>query len=62
MKYLLDYFGGETESVYGLAGVGDLYVTYQAGRNSRMGQLLGDKYGDRGSAGAGQSGGGDLRA
>lgn len=41
MKNLLDYFGGEPKSVYGLAGVGDLYVTCQAGRNSRMGQLLG---------------------
>ncbi len=41
MKYLLDYLGGEAESAYGLAGAGDLYVTCQAGRNSRIGQLLG---------------------
>lgn len=41
MRYLLDYMGGEAESVYGLAGVGDLYVTCQAGRNSRLGQYLG---------------------
>ena len=41
IKYLLDYMGGEAESVYGLAGVGDLYVTCQAGRNRRMGRLLG---------------------
>lgn len=33
--------GGRPESVLGLAGVGDLYVTVQGGRNSRMGRLLG---------------------
>lgn len=33
--------GGSFESVAGLAGVGDLYVTVQGGRNSRMGRLLG---------------------
>ena len=33
--------GGRPESVSGLAGVGDLYVTVQGGRNSRMGRLLG---------------------
>ncbi len=33
--------GGQRESVQGLAGVGDLYVTVQGGRNSRMGRLLG---------------------
>jgi glycerol-3-phosphate dehydrogenase (NAD(P)+) len=33
--------GGRPESVWGLAGVGDLYVTVQGGRNSRMGRLLG---------------------
>lgn len=33
--------GGEPSSVHGLAGVGDLYVTVQGGRNSRMGRLLG---------------------
>lgn len=33
--------GGCAESVHGLAGVGDLYVTVQGGRNSRMGRLLG---------------------
>jgi glycerol-3-phosphate dehydrogenase (NAD(P)+) len=33
--------GGRPESVFGLAGVGDLYVTVQGGRNSRMGRLLG---------------------
>lgn len=33
--------GGSAESVHGLAGTGDLYVTVQGGRNSRMGRLLG---------------------
>ncbi len=32
---------GRTETAYGLAGVGDLHVTCQAGRNSRLGRLLG---------------------
>lgn len=41
MVYLVDHLGGQTETVYGLAGVGDLYVTCQAGRNSRMGRWLG---------------------
>ena len=33
--------GGDVASVYGLPGAGDLYVTCLAGRNSRMGRLLG---------------------
>ena len=33
--------GGKAESVWGMAGVGDLYVTCQAGRNSRLGNHLG---------------------
>jgi glycerol-3-phosphate dehydrogenase (NAD(P)+) len=33
--------GGSSESVWGMAGVGDLYVTCQAGRNSRLGNALG---------------------
>jgi glycerol-3-phosphate dehydrogenase (NAD(P)+) len=41
IKYFLNYMGADAESVYGLAGVGDLYVTCQAGRNSRMGRHLG---------------------
>ena len=38
---LVESLGGAQESVAGLAGVGDLYVTCLAGRNSRMGRLLG---------------------
>jgi glycerol-3-phosphate dehydrogenase (NAD(P)+) len=41
MDILARYLGGAGETVSGLAGVGDLYVTCQAGRNSRMGRLLG---------------------
>ena len=41
MAYLVEFLGGEQGSVYGLPGAGDLYVTCQAGRNGRMGQLLG---------------------
>jgi len=39
--YFVNYLGGQTASVLGLAGAGDLYVTCQAGRNGRMGKLLG---------------------
>ena len=41
IRYLLGFLGGETDSAYGLAGAGDLYVTCQGGRNSRLGQFLG---------------------
>jgi glycerol-3-phosphate dehydrogenase (NAD(P)+) len=41
MSYIVGFMGGTAASVYGLAGTGDLYVTCQAGRNSRMGHLLG---------------------
>lgn len=39
--YLVEKMGGHSRSVYGLPGAGDLYVTCQGGRNSRMGRLLG---------------------
>jgi glycerol-3-phosphate dehydrogenase (NAD(P)+) len=41
ISYFVDYLGGQTASVLGLAGAGDLYVTCQAGRNGRMGKFLG---------------------
>jgi glycerol-3-phosphate dehydrogenase (NAD(P)+) len=41
LNILVSALGGTSASVYGLPGVGDLYVTCQAGRNSRMGRLLG---------------------
>ena len=37
----VEFLGGKLASVFGLAGAGDLYVTCQAGRNGRMGKLLG---------------------
>jgi len=39
--YLVQLLGGNLETVYSLPGAGDLYVTTQGGRNSRMGRLLG---------------------
>jgi glycerol-3-phosphate dehydrogenase (NAD(P)+) len=41
MAQVVSFLGGRPASVTGLAGAGDLYVTCQAGRNSRMGSLLG---------------------
>jgi glycerol-3-phosphate dehydrogenase (NAD(P)+) len=38
---LTSALGGLPESVWGMPGVGDLYVTCQAGRNSRLGNALG---------------------
>ena len=35
------YYGGRAETVYGLAGLGDLYVSTIGGRNSLMGKYLG---------------------
>jgi glycerol-3-phosphate dehydrogenase (NAD(P)+) len=39
--YLVELLGGGRETVFSLPGAGDLYVTAQGGRNSRMGRLLG---------------------
>lgn len=41
MKYLTKYFKGKEETVYSLAGIGDLYVSAVGGRNSKMGEFLG---------------------
>ena len=41
MKYLIKFFRGREETVYGLAGIGDLYVSAVGGRNSKMGEYLG---------------------
>ena len=41
MKYLIRYFKGKDETILGLAGVGDLYVSAAGGRNSKMGSYLG---------------------
>ena len=37
-------YGGKAETVYGLAGLGDLYVSAIGGRNSLMGKYLGQGY------------------
>ena len=44
MMYLTNFFRGKEETVYGLAGVGDLYVSAVGGRNSKMGEYLGKGY------------------
>lgn len=41
MARLVVALNGRQDTVMGLAGVGDLWVTCRAGRNSRMGRLLG---------------------
>ena len=41
MRYLIKYFKGQDETISGLAGVGDLYVSAAGGRNSKMGSYLG---------------------
>ncbi len=41
MVYLTKFFKGKEETVYGLAGVGDLYVSAVGGRNSKMREFLG---------------------
>jgi glycerol-3-phosphate dehydrogenase (NAD(P)+) len=40
-QYVVKHMGGRLRSVLTLPGAGDLYVTSQGGRNSRMGRLLG---------------------
>ncbi len=39
--YMIKVLGGNPETVFSLPGAGDLYVTTQGGRNSRMGRMLG---------------------
>ena len=40
MRYLNRYFKGKDETIFGLAGVGDLYVSAAGVRNSKMGSYL----------------------
>ena len=42
MEIFVEFLNGKKETVNGLAGLGDLYVSSAGGRNSRMGALLGD--------------------
>jgi glycerol-3-phosphate dehydrogenase (NAD(P)+) len=41
MKVLSKRLNGKEETAYGLAGLGDLYVSSAGGRNSKMGYYLG---------------------
>ncbi len=42
MGKFIQLFGGLEQTVYGLAGLGDLYVSIAGGRNRKMGQYLGE--------------------
>ena len=44
MVKFVSHYGGKPETVYGLAGLGDLYVSAIGGRNSLMGKYLGEGY------------------
>ena len=44
MARFVRYYGGKADTVYGLAGLGDLYVSVSGGRNSKMGKYLGQGY------------------
>ena len=44
MGKFIKLFGGSEQTVYGLAGLGDLYVSIAGGRNRKMGQHLGEGY------------------
>ncbi len=41
MSYLTKFFKGKEETIFSLAGIGDLYVSAAGGRNSKMGSYLG---------------------
>ena len=42
MSIITKKFGGNHSSVFGIAGVGDLYVSILGGRNSKLGSYLGE--------------------
>ena len=44
MSLFVDLLKGNQETVYGLAGIGDLYVSSNGGRNSKMGSYIGMGY------------------
>ena len=44
MVFLNKFFKGKEETVYGLAGLGDLYVSALGGRNSKIGKYLGEGF------------------
>lgn len=44
MVEIVNSYSGKADTVYGLAGLGDLYVSVSGGRNSQMGKYLGQGY------------------
>ncbi len=44
MEFFVKFLNGKKDTVYGLAGIGDLYVSAAGGRNSLMGSYLGKGY------------------
>ena len=44
MVEIVNNYSGNTDTVYGLAGLGDIYVSVSGGRNSQMGKYLGQGY------------------
>ncbi len=44
MIEIVKNYSGKTDTVYGLAGLGDIYVSVSGGRNSKMGKYLGQGY------------------
>ena len=44
MVHFTGFLKGKEETVYGLSGLGDLYVSSAGGRNSKMGEYLGEGY------------------
>ena len=44
MKYITKHLKGKEDTVLSLAGVGDLYVSAAGGRNSKMGNYLGQGF------------------
>ncbi len=42
MEIFSEFLNGRKETVKGLAGLGDLYVSAAGGRNSKMGALIGE--------------------
>lgn len=44
MVEIVNSYSGKADTVYGLAGLGDLYVSVSGGRNRQMGKYLGQGY------------------
>ena len=44
MIIFVEKLNGKKETVMGLAGIGDLYVSADGGRNSKMGRIFRPRY------------------